>query len=155
MPDFDSAVAVFKSSPEQLLKLMNLGEQLPEAWKERDRPDMLRHIRAAPLETELKATVGDENSGAAAGIKTFDDLFQHPQPPLKLLQLAKDFFKTKAGAGANRRPDQAVAYLLYLLTIVTARVRLRVSISSLTDVELLPGVDWALAQTWLDEESRK
>src|SRR5947209_880702 len=121
MPEFDSATAVFKSSPEQLLKIMNLGEQLPEAWKERDRPDMLRHIRAAPLEAELKALDAGKNLRASAGIKNFGELFQHSQPPLKLLHLAKEFFKAKAGAGANRRPDQEVAYLLYLLTIVTAR----------------------------------
>ncbi len=154
MPDFDSTAAVFKSGPEQLLKIMNLDKELPGAWKERDRPQMLRHTMAAPLEAELKAIVGDSNLAASAGIKTFEELFQHPQPPLKLLQLAKDFFKAKAGAGANRRPDQEVAYMFYLLTIVTARVRLRVSISSLTDVELLPALDWALSQTWLDESAR-
>ena len=154
MPDFDSAAAVFKSSPEQLLKIMNLGEELPEAWKARDWPDMLRHIRTAPLEVELKARIGDGNLGASDDIKTCGDLFEHPHPPLKLLQLAKDFFKEKAGAGANRQPEQEVAYLLYLLTIVTARVRLGVSISSLPDVELMPGVDWALNQSWLEESAR-
>src|SRR5205823_4639641 len=100
-----------------------------------DRPDMLRHITAASLEAELKTTAGDGNLGPPAGIKTFGELFQHPQPPLKLLQLVKDLFKAKAGAGANRRPEQEVAYLLYLLTIVTARLRLGILISSLTDLE--------------------
>jgi hypothetical protein len=155
MPDFDSTAAVFKSGPAQLLKIMNLDKELPGAWKEPDRPQMLRHTMTAALEAELKTKVGDGNLGPSAGIKTFQELFQHPQPPLKLLQLAKDFFKAKAGAGANRRPDQEVAYLLYLLTIVTARVRLGVSVSSLTDLELLPGLDWALAQTWLDRGSHQ
>ena len=134
---------------------MNLGEELPGAWKERDRPQMLRHIRTAPLEVELRAKIGDGDLGSSIGIKTFGDLFEHSQPPLELLQLAKDFFKEKAGAGANRRPEQEVAYLLYLLTIVTARVRLAVSITQLSDQELLPGVDWALSQTWVDVESSK
>ncbi len=154
MPDLDSAAAVFRSSPEQLLKIMNLGEELPGAWKERDRPQMLRHIRTAPLEVELRAKIGDGDLGSSIGIKTFGDLFEHSQPPLELLQLAKDFFKEKAGAGANRRPEQEVAYLLYLLTIVTARVRLAVSITQLSDQELLPGVDWALNQSWLEESAR-
>ena len=164
MPEFDSSAAVFRSGAGQLLKIISLGEPTAQAWNGQDRSAMLRHQLSAPLAFDLAGLLTNakqsENArsvlsdSASSGIKTFGDLFRHSQPPLAVLKLAKDFFKAKAGPGASRTPQQQVAYSLYLLSIVVARTRLIVSITQLSDQELLPGVDWALNQAWVDECAR-
>jgi hypothetical protein len=43
--------------------------------------------------------------------------------------------------------------LIYLLTISAARVRTGQTITSLSDSELLRGVEWAASRKWADEET--
>src|SRR5438094_1930275 len=105
MADFDSSAAVFKGGAEQLLKIITVGETLPEMWTDRDRSVILQHQLSAPLCFDSKThDAAAQSQGEKAlkeattlGLKSFRDLFQHPQPPLPLLRLAKDFFKEKAG----------------------------------------------------------
>jgi hypothetical protein len=165
MPDANLSSAVFKTSAERLSKIMGLQETTPETWSDKDLPALLRHQMSAPLEFDLRSlALGKSESdarektvsaAAASRIKTFRDLFEHPQPPLALLKWGKDFFKQQAGPSARRRPDQEVAYLVYLLCIVTARVRLGTRITELTDAELLKGLTWALRRNWLDATTRE
>jgi hypothetical protein len=164
MADFDSSAAVFRGKPGQLLKLINLGKELPEAWTQRDRSAILRHQLSAPVAFDLKCLVLDLteeqlrdkafSDAAALGVKTFSELFQNTQPPLTLLKLGKAFFKEKAGPSSDRLPQQEVAYLLYLLSLAVARLRLNSSITSLTVPELLRGLDWAISQDWTDDSTR-
>lgn len=163
MADFDSSRAVFKSSATKLSKIMNLDVTKDDAWSERDLPGMLRHQLSAPLEFDLSRSppskssesISDGLSAAGAGrIKTFKDLLEHPKPPLAVLKATKDFFKRQAGASLKRRPEQEVAYLMYLLLIVVARVRLETPITKLNDAELLKGIRWALDLKWVDERTR-
>ena len=84
------------------------------------------------------------------GVVTFRDLFVHPKPPLRLLKLAKNLFKHQSGASSERRPEQQVAYVLYLLTILAARERCGESITRLTEAEVLRSADWAASREWVD-----
>ena len=165
MANFDSLQAVFKSRAEQLSKIMSLDETTSDAWTEEDLPAMLRHQMSAPLEFDLSSielsqseeATRDKTLSAAAGsrIRSFQDLFDAPAPSLALLKWAKDFFKQQAGASAKRRPEREVAYLMYLLSIVTARVRLRTSITALSEAELLKGITWAAGRKWLDVKTKE
>jgi hypothetical protein len=165
MANDDSLHAVFESSADQLSTIMNMGETLSDTWTEEDLPAMLRHQMSAPLEFDLstvelsnseKATREETlNAAAGAQIKSFQDLFQHPAPPLALLNWAKDFFKQQAGTSANRRPEQEVAYLMYVLSIVIPRVRLGTSITALTDADLRKALKWAASRKWLDAKTKE
>jgi hypothetical protein len=165
MANFDSSEAVFRSDARQLSKIMNLDEATPDTWSDQDLAAMLRHQLAAPLGSDLsrlelsksEEKIRDETLGKAASaqVRTFQDLFEHPRPPLALVKWAKDFFKQQAGASASRRPEQEVAYLLYLLSILIPRVRLGSRISKLSDADLRNGMKWAVSRKWLDGQTRK
>ena len=165
MANFDSSAAVFRSDAQQLSQIMSWDEATPDAWNDQDLAAMLRHQLAAPLEADLshlelpksEAKTRDETLGKAASaqVRTFQDLFQHPQPPLALVKWAKDFFKQQAGTAASRRPEQEVAYLLYLLSILIPRIRLGTRISKLSDTELRKGIKWAVSRKWLNGPTRK
>ena len=126
---------------------------------------MLRHQLAAPLAFDLSTlelsqsekTTRDQalRDATASHIRTFQDLLQHARPPLPLLHWAKDFFKQQAGASAKRRPEQEVAYLLYLLSILIPRVRLGTRLTRLSDADLLISVNWAARRKWLDAKTRE
>jgi hypothetical protein len=165
MANFESSKAVFESGAEQLSKLMNWDEASPEHWTEEDLPAMLRHQLAAPLafdlstlelsQTEEAAREQTLSQAAASKIRTFQDLLQHPRPPVALFHWAKDFFKQQAGTSAKRRPEQEVAYLLYLLSILMPRIRLGASITKLSDADLLKAMKWATSRKWLDAKTRE
>ena len=142
---------------------MNLGEAAAGEWNEQDLSAMLRHRLSAPLDFDGGSLEpkGSRDKGryrilseaAALGIRTFHDLFRHPRPPLTVLRITKDFFKVRAGSAAERRPEQEVDYLIYLLSIFAARVRTGHTITKLSDSELLRGVEWAATRKWADEET--
>lgn len=165
MENFDSSRAAFDSSAKQLSKLMSLDEAAPEAWGEKDLPALLRHQMSAPLKFDLSSVSQSESEeetrdqtlsdAAASQIRTFRELYEHPRPPLALLNWAKDFFKQQAGPSTKRRPEQEVAYLLYLLSILIPRVRLGTSITTLTDADLVKGLTWAASRKWLDAKTKE
>jgi hypothetical protein len=165
MANDDPSRTVFKSSAERLYKIMNLDEATKVVWTERDLPAMLHHQLAAPLafdlgsfqlsETDNKTRTGTLHATATARIGTFGELFLNPRPPLSALELAKEFFKARAGMASQRAAEQQLAYLLYLLAVLVARLRFQTSITRLTDTDLLEGIKWASGQTWLDTTTKE
>ena len=87
-------------------------------------------------------------------LKSFQDLFQHPQPPVELLQLVKDFAKICRAHPQGLLPHE-VATVLYYLSIAAGIVRLQQRISTLPDERLQRGFDWAMAQGWVDAPARE
>jgi len=164
MAESDSSQAVFKSSAAQLEKIMNLDETTPDVWNERDLAAMLCHQMSAPLNFDLssaetnaaKAAARDETLATAAKdrIKSFKDLLFHPEPPLELLRLSKEFFKGRTKACKKDSPEWQVAYLLYLLSIVAAGSRAG-RVSNLTRGQLGRAIKWALDQTWVDKGTKQ
>jgi hypothetical protein len=158
MRDAKTSQAVFKSSPDQLAEVLNFEVAWPNPWTEADLPAMFRHQMAAPIAFDLKTLARSETvltEAAKEGIRTFENLLQHPHPPETLLSLAKDFFKTIAGPIDSRLAGQQVAYVFYLLAILVARERLGRSLTRLSDAELLRGVEWGATRTWIDAGSRE
>jgi len=164
MANTDSSQAVFKSSAEQLAKIMNLDEATPNGWDERDLAAMVRHQMSAPLTFDLtsielkaaKAAARDESLTGAAKqrIKTFEDLLFHREPPLELLRLSKEFFKSRTKACRKDSAEWQVAYLFYLLSILAAGTR-AARLSKLSPGELCRAIRWALDQPWVDGKTKE
>lgn len=80
-------------------------------------------------------------------------LLRHPVPPVELLELTKEFAETSLGAADPSLPPD-VANVLYHLAVAVALTRGDERISARSDAELLRGLDWSLAQVWVDESSK-
>jgi len=159
MQDSDSQLS--HSSARVLAQVMGLAEPRDTEWAPDELADLLKHQLAAPLLSDLGAsgpaarreveTLGAEH---AASIRTFTGLFSHPHPPLELLTRVKDF--AKAAAGHPDRPlPREVASIIYLVSIVVARLRCGENITHLDDEVLRNNLEWALAQEWVDKWTRE
>jgi hypothetical protein len=86
-------------------------------------------------------------------LKSFSELFRHPNPPLELLALTKDFAKANMNQAESSLPTE-VATALYYASIASALVRLGVRISTLKDPDLHRGFSWTKEQAWIDDGTR-
>ncbi len=143
-----------------MARLMETSEDAGSLWSPEELGDILIHQLAAPLAQDLKSVGGGRGALEAASlsppvppIETFGDLFLHSSPPLELLQLVKRFAKSCRSGRESPLPDE-IATILYFVTIVVARLRRGASISGLDDQSLRAGLEWTLAQPWLDEDTR-
>jgi hypothetical protein len=163
MVKFNPSTAILGSKSSRLLDLIDLSESTPDGWQRADIIAMVRHQYMAPLAFDLSATEnhGREarararslSDGAAARIKTFEDLLLHREPPLPLLKLAKEFFKQGTQAHKKDSPEWQVAYLFYLLSILISRIH-GANISALSSAELRQGIEWASSRDWADEKTK-
>jgi len=164
MTEFDSLAAVRESTAAQLAEMMKLDAAAPGLWQEQDLPAMLRHQFAAPLEFDLSIMELESRqslrrdktlTGAAnSRIGTFRDLLFHRTPPLALLKLAKEFFKWRSQDCQKDSPEWKIAYLFYLLSLLAAGEH-AAKLSRLSPKDLRKGAEWALAQKWIDEPTRR
>lgn len=147
-----------QTKPQSLARLFD-AETGEAEWSADDMAAILRHQLTAPLRADLAAT--NPRAGKTLDIvsrigpppATFGELFSHPRPPLELLELAKDFGKALRKDASCGVPA-GVATVIYYASIVVAQLRWGRRISDLDDAALRRGVDWALAQPWLDAASR-
>ena len=121
---------------------------------------ILRHQLDAPLALDLESLgpesgqrVDDLSRVEGPPIRTFRDLLSHPNPPVELLEMTKQFAKDCVGRSDATVPEK-IADVLYTLSIVVAVTRCGRRITELEDQYLQRRIDWALAQPWLDEMSR-
>lgn len=149
-----------KSDPKLLANL--LDRRLPERhiWTDDECGAIFRHQVRTPITFELScldpADVDKVRQLAAARdlmLKSFQDLFHHPNPPVALLRITKDFTKASSLHPASGLPGD-VAKTLYILSIAVARLRCGVMISELDERALEKGIRWAIQRPWLDEASR-
>ena len=126
---------------------------------------MVQHQLSAPLQFDLGGVELPEleqgpakqalASATASGIITFTGLFQSSHPPLPLLRLSQNFFKQNIRRHPQDSPSKKVNYLFYLLSIVTARVRVGANITRLTDAQQLQAIDSMSNRPWVDEQLRQ
>jgi hypothetical protein len=110
---------------------------------------------AVPLEFDLGNV---KDSATIAGPRpmlstTFANLLQHPKPHLAMLQRVKRFAKACRNDPHGPLP-QEVATVLYFASLVAALLRHQQRITSLDDAALRQGVEWVLAQQWIDDSTR-
>jgi hypothetical protein len=161
MSDFDSSAAVFKSRAKKLATLMATGEERADLWRPEELAAIFRHQMSAPVMVDLGAfdprtATRLRTLGEAQGLllRSFDDLFHHPAPPIELLELVKDFAKANLDHPESGLPRE-IAAALYYASIAAALVRLDARISQLPDADLQRGLRWAMGQAWLDEKAKE
>jgi hypothetical protein len=130
-------------------------------WQPEELEAMLQHQLSAPLEFDFsylgrEATRRLDVLGSSQGppIATFHDLLHHRSPPVKLLEITKEFAKACRTRSDRLLPNE-IAAMLYLLSIVVARTRCGRRITKLEDDALRHSLDWALKQPWVDESTRE
>jgi hypothetical protein len=161
MNDKDTFTSISGSRAKSLARMMDIDGGNKEVWMPNDLKAILDHQLSAAVEVDL-ATVDASLTGqirtlaegAVPPIKTFRDLLTHRKPPLELLEWTKRFAKRCRSCPDSPLPDE-VATVLYFLAIVVARATCGVRISGLDDQALGYGLQWALAQSWLDADSRR
>lgn len=140
---------------EGLLALADGGEP---GWAESDLALIWQHQLAAPLAFDLGEL--SPNAGVVAialcapvSVKSLADLIKHPSPPLELLQMLKDFARSKRTEAHSAYPN-AIAVALYYTSIGLALVRLDCRLTRMHDLTLRGGMEWLTQQVWLDQATR-
>jgi hypothetical protein len=152
---------VQKSDPRLLAGLLDRHLPAKCEWTADECGAIFRHQIQTPIQFELSgldsADAAKVRHLAAARdlmLKSFRDLFHHPEPPLVLLRITKDFAKASSYHPASGLPED-VAKTLYILSIAVARLRCGVMISELDEPALEKGVRWAIQRPWIDDASRQ
>ena len=153
--------ALLDSDSHAMAALLDAGSDDAQIWNPAELAAILKHQLSAPIQVDLTAM--EQRLAArlrlAAGaqgllLKSFGDLLHHPNPPLELLKLTKDF--AKACRLSLRGPlPREIATVLYFASIVAAMVRCQRRITRLSDADTRHGVEQCLAQNWLDAATRQ
>jgi len=148
------------TEPRLLARMLAIDNEEMPCWLLSELGAVLRHQLMAPIEFDLSRLdpqaalrLQRELRTAVPRIRSFADLFRHPRPPLKLLELTKQFAKASRNHPESPLPEE-VASLLYYACIVAARLRCGRRISDLDDDALAKALRWVLQQEWLDAETR-
>lgn len=148
-----------KHDARSMAGLLGLSGHELETWSGHELGSILLHQLQTPLDRDLSALTPDAGrtvseltlSGGDAALLNFGDLVRHPRPPLQLLQLLKEYAKATRADGSL---PAEVATVLYHLSVALALSHCGQRITDAPDAKLRAGIDWCLAQSWLDEGTR-
>lgn len=151
---------VFKTDAPSLTPMMEVEAGGGKLWGPEELGAILEHQLAAPLQVDLGSLdpqlprrLEQLNGSGGPSVRTFRDLLGHPRPPLKLLELTKQFAKACRNHPHSPLPDE-IATVLYFLSIVVAMTRCGHRITKMDDPSLAYSLDWAVRQPWLDGSTR-
>jgi hypothetical protein len=157
----NSTSDIMKASSAKVAGIMAVGETPARVWRPDELAAVFRHQMAAPVSVDLAAldpTLSGQlrvlSNATGLLLKSFNELLHHPNPPLELLRMVKDFAKLNRDRSESLLPGE-VATVLYYLTIAAALVRLDERITTLSDHELKCGFIWAIEQKWIDDPARE
>jgi hypothetical protein len=135
-----------------LSELLDVRAPGTHAWPESDLRAMLEHLLIAPLPLALGIRPGHVESllkGAnLAATFSLGDLFEEANPPVSLLRLVKDIFKTGANDPCSSLPGDLLL-LLYYAVVALARVRGVGGVSSIKSEALDRGLRWGSDRPWV------
>ena len=155
------SMAVYDTDRAQLAGLFDPAPDAERLWRDEELGAILKHQLTAPLQVDLinlerglaiKVRTLAESQGLT--LKSFGDLLAHPNPPVELLKITKDFAKACRLSPHSPVPRE-VASVLYFASIAAALVRCRRRISGLSNDALAEGLHWVLARPWLDVPTRE
>ncbi len=151
---------VENSDPGRLAELIGLEHGAPRAWNAEELGAVLRHQLSAPVQFDLGrldrgeslrlATVADAQQLL---VRSFHDLLHHPNPPLELLAMVKEFAKANLSHPDSPLPPE-IANVFYYASIISAWIGCRRRITKLDNQRLRAGVEMILAYPWLDDATR-
>jgi len=161
MSEPDPSSAVFKRPAKELSELLAAGEERARLWRPDELAAIFKHQVSAPMLVDLggfdprtaeQLKLVSEAQGLL--LKSFSDLFQHPAPPVELLELVKDYAKANLDHPESGLPAE-IASALYYMSIAAALARRDARISKLPDADLRRGLAWTREQAWLDEATKE
>ncbi len=151
---------VHKTCPQDLGRLMAPDCGQERLWQPEELEAIFRHQMSAPvqfdlagIEPGLAAKLSSLTSAEGLLLRSFADLFAHPHPPVELLRMTKDFAKAAIECPDSPLPAE-IGRFLYFGSIILARVRCGERVSELDDTAICQGLDWVLAQAWIDESTK-
>jgi hypothetical protein len=143
-----------------LAELMDVGTESRRVWRPEELGAILRHQMSAAVLfdiSSLKPSVAPKLKALSEAegllVRSFNDLLQHPNPPIELLQLTKEFAKANRDHPESPLP-QEIASVLYFGSIAAALVRCGERITRLDDAPLRKGMQWVIDQPWVDTAMR-
>jgi hypothetical protein len=139
-----------KTDPRRLARMLGL-DAATEDWRYSELGAILRHQLSMRMEVGLHDQ--KQSPSRVVHATTFRDLLERPDPPVTLLERIKDFSKASKRVSGGSLPVE-VATALYYSSIVAALVRCNQKITQLDIHAICGGVEWALAQPWLDPSLR-
>ncbi len=131
------------------------------SWSEDDLKAIFGHQWSTPLSVDLGGL--DESQAdrvkmlaTAKGLvlRSFGDLLRHPNPPVALLKLTKEFAKRSLYSPCPAIPHD-VARVLYFTSIAAALDHCKCRISTLSDDDIATGITWALSCEWITDGARR
>jgi hypothetical protein len=141
-----------------LSQIMDPEKMTGRIWVDSELGAILRHQLNSPVGFDLgnmgHQTAKDLKRLCEADhllVESFSTLFRHPNPPVKLLVLTRDFAKLHLLRSESLLPRK-IARILYLTSIVVAMVKCGTRITKLDDAHIKEGLGWGLGHTWLDAE---
>lgn len=147
-----------KTDSRALSRLLDIGNEESHLWTEDELAAMLRHQLEAPLAIDLKSVAADiENQLSELRgqddkpLSTFADALFHPNPPLVLTTLIKEFAKQLRD---NQVLNDDIASFLYVAAICAAIGNGDRSMTSLENDTILDNIRQLLSLPWLDERAR-
>jgi hypothetical protein len=145
---------LYGSDPACLAALVDLAADDDIVWRGEELAGVLRHQLEAPIRVPMEPLAEPQELAAhaqASGLllRSYGDLLFHPHPPLPLLRMVKAFAK-RCRLGRHGALPREVATALYFAAVVAALLRCHRLITRLSRDGLLEGVNWALAQSWVN-----
>jgi len=157
----DSAKLIHESESSRLADMMFTETDSPQLWQPEELGDILRHEMSAAVEFELGGLNGAMaerlrrlTSARRLLVKSFGDLLGHPNPPVELLEMVKEYAKALSRHPASPLPRE-IAMALYYAAIVVAHLRCGKRISKLKDQEIRAGLERIAARPWMTGDLRK
>lgn len=130
-------------------------------WHPEELGALLEHQWNAPLEADL-GELAPEQVGLLRRLceaehlllKSYGELFAHPMPPIEMLEMIKDYAKRNL-ARPNLELPQEMAMVLYVLSVVVAKLRCGKRITSQGDEMVRQNIEILLSQAWITESVAK
>jgi hypothetical protein len=144
-------------TPDCIAQVLQMSAGNVPLWSRAELAAVLRHQLSAPIEYDLGALPAGAAqmarfTASTRGLllKSLADLFNHPNPPLELLNLTRKFAKAHRNQPDSPLPAE-ISTLLYYASTAAALVRCQRRITSLDDDALREGFAWAAGLDWIDE----
>lgn len=140
---------------QRLAKLLDLRDDEPSTWSDEQHAASFQLQMALPLRTALAdvsprmtallSLVAGENNQP---IVTLGDLFEHPQPPIEILQIVKEW-ATQCMQKKNDDIPPRVAPVIYLAAVAAAFVKCQHRLTRSDDTDLQVTFRQALGASWI------
>jgi len=147
-------------NPSQMAEMLSLDGSSGGAWLPEELGAVLSHQMMVSVDFDSERLIAAHDQAALASGEanlgrsfTFAELLHHPEPPLDVLRHVKTSAKACMTETNGSLPHE-VATVLYFASILVALMRCDQRITHLNDGCLRGGVEWVLAQSWVDPPTR-